>query len=90
MQLCTALQNLREEGIEEGRKEGIEEGREKGRKEGIEKGREEGREEGIEKIVEVYLELGMQREFIINKVMEKFDISKGKAEEIANRIIKEN
>ena len=90
MQLCTALQNLREEGREEGRKEGIEEGREKGRKEGIEKGREEGREEGIEKIVEVYLELGMQREFIINKVMEKFDISKGKAEEIANRIIKEN
>ena len=82
MQLCTALQNLREEG----RKIGIEEGREIG----IEEGRKIGIEMAIEKIIEVYLELGMQREFIINKVMEKFDISKKKAEEIANRIIKED
>jgi predicted transposase YdaD len=78
MQLCTALQNLREEG----RKIGREEGRKEGREIGIEM--------AIEKIIEVYLELGMQREFIINKVMEKFDISKKKAEEIANRIIKED
>ena len=45
--MCNALEKLRQEGVEEGRQEGRLEGRREGRLKGRQEGRQEGRWEGI-------------------------------------------
>jgi len=45
--MCNALEELRQEGVEEGRQEGRLEGRRESRLKGRQKGRQEGRWEGI-------------------------------------------
>lgn len=72
LNMCTALENLKEEG----RLEGIEEGR----LEGI----EEGRLEAIQDFVGIFRELGISNEVILEKIQEKFHLEKGKALEILN------
>ena len=75
----------REEGIkegrEEGKKEGIKEGREEGKKEGIKEGREEGRKEGVRVFIESCQELGVLYEQVLEKLEEKFGLTKQEAKE---------
>ena len=80
LNMCTALENLKEEGRLEGIEEGRLEGIEKGRLEGI----EEGRLEAIQDFVGIFRELGISNEVILEKIQEKFHLEKGKALEILN------
>ena len=72
---------LRKESLEEG----IKQGREEGRKEGREEGRKEGMEEGIKAFVEICQENNFSREIILEKMLEKFTISKEAAKEYLER-----
>ena len=66
--MCKALDDLIEDGRNEGRSEGIE----IGRQEGI----QEGRQEGIAALISICREFGVGDDEIINRLMEKFSLSK--------------
>ena len=88
----------KEEGLEEGRAQGLEEGRaqgiEEGRNQGLEEGREEGREEGFDltyiKYATKLFAKGSSHSEVSASLVEMFDISEEKADEIINSAFKEN
>lgn len=82
LNMCTALENLKQEGRQEGRKEGRQEGRQEGRKEG----RQEGLEEGILKgMITAYRELNLPEDAILLKLQQKLNLSCEKAQEYLNK-----
>ena len=92
------LEEGRAQGLEEGRTQGLEEGRaqglEEGRTQGLEEGREEGREEGFDltyiKYATKLFAKGSSHSEVSASLVEMFDISEEKADEIINSAFKEN
>lgn len=76
--VCVAMKEIREEGVEIGRIEGREEGVEIGRMEGVEIGR-------IEGAVKMCREFGASFDDTVAKIMKKFNISAEKAEEMVKQ-----
>ncbi|MCI8483173.1 MAG: hypothetical protein HFH41_02400 [Lachnospiraceae bacterium] len=72
--MCTALENLKEEGREEGLLAG--------REEGLLAGREEGRLEAIQEFAGIFQELGIDNHVILEKIQERFHLEREKALEI--------
>ena len=71
--MCTALEELRRDGIKEGMEKGIEKGIEKGKQEGIEEGT-------IKGCLETYKELEIPLEDARSKIIRKFSLSEGAAD----------
>ncbi len=71
-------------GIEQGIEKGIQQGIEKGIEQGIEKGIEQGIEKGIRGLVDTLKELGIPKEVVVQKIMEKFSLTEEKAREFVN------
>ncbi|MBR6218633.1 MAG: hypothetical protein IKQ63_08985, partial [Eubacterium sp.] len=84
----------KEEGLEEGRAQGLEEGRAQGLEEGRTQGLEEGREEGFDltyiKYATKLFAKGSSHSEVSASLVEMFDISEEKADEIINSAFKEN
>lgn len=59
--------------------ENIEKGRKEGRKEGRREGKKEGRKEGIQHLVSTLRDFAISDEVILQKIQEKFQISKEEA-----------
>lgn len=74
--MCKAFEDMRQEGYEEGMEKGIEKGMEKG----IEAGIEKGIIKGIQALIQTCKELGASRETIMEKCMEKFELTGERAE----------
>ena len=53
---------------------------ERGIKKGVEQGLAQGIEQGIRGLVDILREMGTPREIIIDKIMEKFELTKAQAE----------
>ncbi len=74
----------RQEGIAEGVIKGRQEGREEGMAEGVVKGREEGIAEGmvrgIKNLIDSFKELEIDEKIIVQKLIEKYNLSKEEAE----------
>lgn len=62
--MCTALENLKQEGHQEGRREG----------------HQEGLQEGIKATIEILCDMGLEYDTILQKVQDKFHISKSEVE----------
>lgn len=76
--MCTALEELKEQG----RQLGVQEGRALGQQEGRREGREQGRQEGkIYGAIAVYRDFNMSEEEISKKLQTKFGITPGEAAE---------
>ena len=89
MNMCTALEELRRDGIKEGMEKGMQEGMEKGIREGMQKGIQKGMQDGIEEgtvkgCLETYKELEVSLEDARSKIIRKFSLS----EEAADKYIK--
>ena len=87
--MCTALEELRRDGIKEGMEKGMQEGMEKGIREGMQKGIQKGMQDGIEEgtvkgCLETYKELEVSLEDARSKIIRKFSLS----EEAADKYIK--
>ena len=84
MTLFMREKEIANENYEKGKLEGKLEGKIEGRLEGKLEGRLEGKLEGetkervngIKNLIEAYMELNLDKEFIVNKVMSKYDLSK--------------
>ena len=79
--MCKALEDIYKDGMEAGIEAGIEAGMEAGREEGMELGIERGR---IQEIIECFQEFQKTKEEVLDRVMMKFSLSRGKAEEYVN------
>lgn len=67
--MCTALENLKKEGIQEGIQEGME------------KGIQKGVQESIQETISILKELGIPKDVIIKKILEKFSIEEAQIKE---------
>ena len=70
--MCNLSEAIEEKAIEQGLEQGIERG--------IKQGIEQGIEQGIRGLVDILREMGTPREIIIDKIMEKFELTKAQAE----------
>ena len=82
--MCKALEDLYNEGIEIGMERGIERGIERGMARGMEQGIKRGMECGMELgvvkgVVETLYDFGMEKDAAIQRVMQKFEISREQA-----------
>ncbi|KAI4451104.1 hypothetical protein C823_005653 [Eubacterium plexicaudatum ASF492] len=84
MNMCTALKELMNEGIEQGKREGIEQGKregiEQGKREGIEQGKREGIEQGkreglIEGMIKTYKEFGLPGDIAVKKLQTEYGLT---------------
>lgn len=73
--MCKALEDLYNDGVEKGKQAG----HEAGRKEGHEAGRKEERANGITKLVKVLKSLGLDKNQILNSVIEEYNITEAEA-----------
>ena len=85
MDMCKALEDLYNEGIEIGMERGIERGIERGMARGMEQGIKRGMECGMELgvvkgVVETLYDFGIEKDAAIQRVMRKFEISREQAE----------
>ncbi len=73
MNMCTALKELMNEGIEQGKREGIEQGK----REGIEQGKREGLIEGI---IKTYREFGLPQGTAVEKIQTEYGLTLAEAQ----------
>ena len=80
--MCTALEELKKQGIEQGRQEGRLLGRREGREQGRQEGRTQGRQEGkIYGAIAAYRDFDMPEEEISKKLQIKFGVTPEEAEQ---------
>ena len=77
--MCNALEELRQEGVEEGRQKGRREGRLEGRQEGRQEGRWEGILEGIRATVRTCRNFNISEADTIRNIMNEFSLSQEEA-----------
>lgn len=77
--MCNALEELRQEGVEEGRQKGRREGRLEGRQEGRQEGRWEGILEGIRATVRTCRNFNISEADIVRNLMNEFSLSQEEA-----------
>jgi hypothetical protein len=80
--MCTSLENLKQQGINEGIEQGIEQGIEKGIKQGIEQGIEKGIEQGIKLSIEKMLKL----DYPVEEISRIFEVPEQKVLDIQKEI----
>ena len=88
MTLLMREQEIARDNFEKGMAEGVVKGREEGIAEGVIKGRQEGREEGIaegmvrgiKNLIDSFKELEIDEKIIVQKLIEKYNLSKEEAE----------
>lgn len=85
--MCKALEDLKEEGRMEGREEGREEGRLEGREEGLMEGRMEGQEHGIMALIRDNLEAKNPLGNIVNKLQKYFNLDEETADKYIQRCL---
>ena len=78
MNMCTALDELMQEGIQKGMQQGIQQGMQQGREEGREEGRQEGEIIGM---IKGYKKFNASREALLEELQKEFALSEEKAEE---------
>ena len=64
----------------EAEEEGMKRGLEKGLAKGLQQGIEQGLQQGVQILIETCMELGLSREAVKDRVMEKYDLSEDEAE----------
>mgnify|MGYP000755970721 FL=1 len=77
--MCNALEELRQEGVEEGRQKGRREGRLEGRQEGRQEGRWEGILEGIRATVRTCRNFNISEVDTVRNIMNEFSLSQEEA-----------
>ena len=77
---------IEEEATERGVARGMEQGMKQGMKQGMEQGIAQERINGCKVLAESYQELGCTREVAVQKLMEKYDLSKPEADQIVKRV----
>ncbi len=82
--MCNLSEAIEERGIKKGIEQGIEKGIEQGIEKGIEQGIEKGIEKGIRGLVDTLKELGIPKEVVVQKIMEKFSLTEEKAREFVD------
>ena len=86
--MCQAIEDMRNEAMEQGLEKGMEQGLEKGMEQGLEKGMEQGLEKGVKKgmkkgimgIVEILRSMNVGNDEICEKIMATYDLSHEEAE----------
>ena len=79
--MCNFSKGVLEKGREEGRVEGRVEGRAEGLEQGMQQGMEKGRRQGVFGLISTLMEMGSQKDFIVSKVAEKFQLTMEEAQD---------
>lgn len=82
--MCSALEELRQEGVQEGMQKGRLEGMQKGRLEGRLEGRREGILEGIRVLIRTYKDFDINKDMVVKKLMKEFSLEQEEAVNYVN------
>ncbi len=89
--MCQAIEELRNEALAQGMEQGMEKGMEQGMEQGMEKGMEQGMEKGMEKgirgIVSILRSMNCGNDEICEKIMLTYDLSREDAERYASAAV---